>query len=242
MGSLSRAKTLGGIGSILTLLLFVPYNVGAVLVIVGWVLVLLAVKDISDAVKDKSIFNNAIISIALSIAATAVFAVVVAEAVLGFMGMPSSSTSAGSVPNSNMFGIIASVIGGLVVVWILAVVSSFFLWRSFKQVSLKVNIGYFRTGGLIYFIGSILTIVLVGFILDFVAEILFVVAFFSLPEDVPAVTAPGVQPAMGPQSNTSSTTASMGASPMKTCVNCGASLDKSASFCPKCGVSQPVNI
>ena len=44
---LSRAKMLGGIGSILTLLLFVPYYVGSVLVIIGWILILIAVKDIS---------------------------------------------------------------------------------------------------------------------------------------------------------------------------------------------------
>ena len=39
MGSLSQAKTLGGVGSILTLLGIVPYA-GTAIVIIGWVLVL----------------------------------------------------------------------------------------------------------------------------------------------------------------------------------------------------------
>ncbi|HZY46491.1 MAG TPA: DUF996 domain-containing protein, partial [Candidatus Bathyarchaeia archaeon] len=85
--NLSRAKTLGGIGSILTLLLFVPYFVGAALVIVGWALILWAVKDISESVQDRSIFNNAIISVVMAIIGAVVFAVVVAAAFLGFIGL-----------------------------------------------------------------------------------------------------------------------------------------------------------
>jgi hypothetical protein len=52
MASLSQAKTYGGIGSLLVLLSPVP-SVGWILAIAGFVLTLIAVKNISDVVKDS---------------------------------------------------------------------------------------------------------------------------------------------------------------------------------------------
>jgi uncharacterized membrane protein len=52
MGSLSSAKTLGGVGGILV---FFP-----VLSLVGWILILLATKEISETVQDKTIFDDAL--------------------------------------------------------------------------------------------------------------------------------------------------------------------------------------
>jgi len=46
MGSLSSAKTLGGVGGILV---FFPF-----LSLVGWILILLATKEVSEAVQDKT--------------------------------------------------------------------------------------------------------------------------------------------------------------------------------------------
>jgi uncharacterized membrane protein len=188
MASLSQAKTLGGLGSILTLLLFVPYNVGAVLVIVGWILIIVALKNISDTVQEGSIFSNALISAILAIVGTVAFAIVVASAILGFIGL-GGVPATGSVPTPGFIGLITGVVAGLLVVWVLAVVSSYFLWRSFKTVAARLNMGLFRTGALIYLIGAILTIILVGFVLTFVAQIIFVIAFFSLPDNLPQASA-----------------------------------------------------
>ncbi|MEM2270585.1 MAG: DUF996 domain-containing protein, partial [Nitrososphaerota archaeon] len=70
MASLSQAKAMGGVGSILVLLSFVP-SVGFVLGLVGLVLVLIAVKQISDAVNDREIFNNVLIAVILQIVGVA---------------------------------------------------------------------------------------------------------------------------------------------------------------------------
>ncbi len=196
MGSLSQAKTLGGIGSILTILLFVPYYVGAVLVIIGWLLILMAVKNISDAVQDRSIFNNALTSAVLAIIGTIVFAAVVAAAILGFAGLGNLSMSGSTVVPSDFAGLIAGVVLGLAVVWVFAIVSSVFLRKSFNSIGTRLNVGLFGTGALIYLIGSILTIIIVGFFLIFIAQILFIVAFFSLPDNPPGAP-PQSQP-MGP--------------------------------------------
>ena len=191
---LSRAKTLGGIGSILTLLLFVPDYVGAVLVIVGWILILIAVKDISEAVQDKSIYNNALVSAILAIVGAVTFAVVVAAAIFAILGLGTFPTTAGSTPPAGFIGIIAAAALGLFVVWIVGIVGSYFLYKSFKGISAKIPVGLFGTGALLYFIGSILTIIVIGFFLIFIAQILFVIAFFSVPDRVQP--GPMMQPSM----------------------------------------------
>jgi uncharacterized membrane protein len=61
MASLSQAKTLGGVGSILVLLGAIP-NVGFVLAIVGFILILVAVKNVSESVNEPGIFNDMIIA------------------------------------------------------------------------------------------------------------------------------------------------------------------------------------
>ena len=61
MVSLSDAKTLGGIGSIL-MLASIAFGV---LWIVGLILVLIAVKYISQVLEDRTVFNNLLISIIL---------------------------------------------------------------------------------------------------------------------------------------------------------------------------------
>lgn len=190
---LSRAKMLGGVGSILTLLLFVPDYVGAVLVIIGWILILIAVKDISEAVQDRSIYNNALVSAILAIVGAVTFAVIVAAAVFALLGLGTFPTTAGSMPPAGFFGILAAALVGLAVVWIIGIVGSYFLYKSFKGISAKMPVGLFGTGALLYFIGSILTIILVGFFLIFIAQILFVVAFFSIPDrpSQPAMMQPG---------------------------------------------------
>jgi uncharacterized membrane protein len=55
--TLKQARTMGGVGSIQVLLSFVPY-VGFVLGLAGFVMVLLAVKQISEVVKDREIFTT----------------------------------------------------------------------------------------------------------------------------------------------------------------------------------------
>lgn len=201
MGNLSQAKTLGGIGSILTLLLLVPGNIGAVLVIVGWILILVAVKRIADEAHDSSIFNNALIAAILAILGIIVFVVIIAAAFLSLIGLGGLSSAGTTTPPASVIGAILSVLAGLAVAWIIGVVGSFFLWRSFKGVGDRSRVNLFKTAGLVYFIGSILTIILVGFIVIFIAQILFVAAFFSLPDDMPQ--APMAQPqsmGMGPVS------------------------------------------
>ncbi len=49
----------------------------------------------------------------------------------------------------------------------------------------KTPVSLFRTTGTVYLIGAITTIILIGFIILFVGRIIEVIAYFSLPDELP---------------------------------------------------------
>ncbi len=180
MNSLEQAKTLGGIGSILMLLGIVPFA-GVVLFIVGFIMVLVAVKYISENVEDKTIFNNMLIAVILAIIGIIVGAVL-------FVGMlfPYFREFRGAyypwMMEPRMYPFYATIIIALVIVWVFSIVSAIFLRKSYTAVAAKLNIKMFDTAALLYLIGAVLTIIVVGIIVIYVAEILQTVAFFSIVE------------------------------------------------------------
>lgn len=185
MGSLAQAKTLGGIGSILGILIIVP-RVGFVFGIVGFILVLIAIKYISDAVGDKSIFNNWLIAVILAIVGLAVGAVALFVGVFSLFDLP--NLIQGKLDPSTFtdptffFKVVRMLLLPLALTWLFLVVSAVFRRRSLNSIASSLNIGLFSTAAILYLIGSALTIVLVGFIIVFVADIIQVIAFFSITE------------------------------------------------------------
>jgi len=189
MASLGQAKTLGGVGSILVLLSPIPYA-GAVLAIVGFIMILIAVKYIADVLGDQKIFNNMIISVVLAIIGIVVGVLVVLSAVYSLIGLGRYTYTPGTNTLPTGFSaVIVSIIAGLIVIWIFYLVASIFLKRSYDTIATRLNIGMFHTTGLLYLIGAATAIIFVGFIIVFIAEILQIVSFFSLPDQMP----------MGPQ-------------------------------------------
>lgn len=198
MTLLSQAKTYGGVGSILVLLSPVP-TVGWLLAIVGFILTLLAVKNISEAVGDRAIFNNMLISVVLSIVGVVVGAALVISTVFRFFGMGYMSGQYGpdfnpsTIPPGDMIAFVSSILIGLAAIWVFLLASAIFLRRSYTAISTKLNIKMFSTAALLFLIGAALTIILVGFILILVAQILLIVAFFSII-DLPPQTQPPPPP------------------------------------------------
>ena len=185
MGSLSDAKVMGGIGAILVLLTGIP-NFGWILGIIGFVLILIAMKYISDAVQDRKIFSDMMISVALAIVAIAVAGIAVVAAVFSLLGL-GTFTGDQFVINPNVqpgdwIGFALSLIVPLVAIWILFIVSAVFIRRSLEATKDKLNVRWFGTAGLIYLIGAITVIIGVGFLLIIVAEVLLAIAFFSIQE------------------------------------------------------------
>jgi len=185
MGTLSEAKVLGGIGSILLILSLVP-NVGPMLGIVGFILLLIAIKYISDIVGDEKIFKDMLIAVILAI--IGVFAGIIIGGAAIFTFISRGLLTGGIAPPTGFLltllrTFLIPLIIAFIVIWIFMIISAVFFRRSLDSIASKLNIGMFSTAGLIYLIGAIIPVV--GFIIMIVAAILLAVAFFSIPEKLP---------------------------------------------------------
>ncbi len=152
---------------------FIP-SAGFVVAIIGFILILIAVKYVSDALNDRTIFNNMTIAVILAIVGFVAFFVAVVGAIYSFIGLGGfSSFTPGNPPSTNFIALITSIIIGAVIAWVFFLVGSIFLKRSYDTVATRLNIGMFHTTGLLYLIGAALTIVFgIGLIIVFIAEIL----------------------------------------------------------------------
>ena len=191
MGSLQTAKILGGIGALLILIGgFIATTVG-VLSLIGFIMVFIAVKMIADETKEKAIFDNylyAFIACIIAIVSLVSIAFIVLASVGGVQFFYDLQNMAMSEPleiwntiQPVLFGIIA----GFLVFWIIVVIASLFIRKSFNLIAEKTGVKMFATAGLLFFIGVITTIVLVGILILIVAMIIEIIAFFSLPDKLP---------------------------------------------------------
>jgi uncharacterized membrane protein len=222
MGSLSSAKTLGGVGGILVFIPFVS--------LVGWILILLATKEISEAVQDKSIFDDALLAAITAIIGAVVFVAFIVSGSIGGLFRLGFG-----FPGLLFFGILGAF-------WVFTIISAVFLKRSYEKISQRLNVSAFATAGLLYLIGAALTIVFIGFLIILIALIFQIVAYFSINDRPPS---PGWgQPALQtfapspvmPQPAT--TTQQVNPAESKFCFKCGAKLPGAATFCTSCGAKQ----
>jgi uncharacterized membrane protein len=185
----SQARTFGGIGAILVLLSFVP-SVGAILGVVGFVMILVAVKYIADDLHDRTIFNNMMIAVILSIVGIVVGSLVVLTTVLnafqnGYFNSSFPFTPSTSVTTDQWITFGITIFVGLLAAWAFFFASAVFIRRSYKTIGLKLNVHTFGTAGLLYLVGAATTIIGIGFIILPIAQILTAVAFFSIHEGPP---------------------------------------------------------
>jgi uncharacterized membrane protein len=179
MGEFRNVKTIGIVGSLLALLGgFIPF-IGPIIGLVGFVLVLIAVKSISELVKDKEIFRNYLIDFILSIISIVMILVIM---LIGFFNVGGftwiTSLQDINIQDLSTFwdyfgGIISYAIMALIIGWILWVIGAIYLRRSYNSIAKYTNVSLFRTTGTVYLIGAITTIILIGFVILF------------LPDDLP---------------------------------------------------------
>lgn len=188
MATLAEAKTLGRVGAILLVLGFIPF-----LGIVGIILVLIAVKYISEVTGDRSVFDNMLYAAVTAIVGIFVVSLLILLPLFGLGILPGGDfpdrTNLEAILRATF--VLGAILIGLVVGWIFAMISALFLKRSFDAIATHLNVPAFGTAGMLFFIGATLIIAVgVGFILIIIAEIFLIVAFFAIQEQQPA-------PAMG---------------------------------------------
>jgi uncharacterized membrane protein len=192
--TLESSKNLGGIGAILVFIGVLPYiNSYGIIPLIGLILVLIAMKGFSDYYKEAGIFNNALYAVILAIVGLVAFVAILFIAAIGLLNQLGLSTAnmadwatilstydwAGAGFNSLM-NFVAYVIADLVVLFIFVLVTALFLRKSLRLLSAKTGVGMFGTTGLILLIGAVLTIIIIGIFLVWIAMLLLAVSFFSI--------------------------------------------------------------
>jgi uncharacterized membrane protein len=194
--TLQSNKTLGGVGALL--MVISPFLVSGFTLLaglVGLILVLIAVKGLSDHYKEASIFNNTLYGVILSIVGVVVFVAALFVTAVSFftnvLGIELSAALSDPTAFSNidwteamvfdnLMAHVAALVGSLVILFIFVVVAAIFYRKSLTTLAEKTGVGLFGTAGLLLLIGAVLTIIAIGFLLIWVALILVTAAFFKI--------------------------------------------------------------
>jgi len=168
--SVESGKNLGGIGSIF-LVIPIPF-----LSIVGIILVLVGMNNLSKAYNDPSIWKNTLYAVVFGI-----IGIIAAGLTLVSLFFGGIFTGGVFAAGTGLAGFFAGLIIFLAVAFIFYILEAIYIRRAFDSLANKSGVGLFRTGGLLLLIGAVLTIVLVGLFLIFIAWILILVAFFQIP-------------------------------------------------------------
>jgi uncharacterized membrane protein len=207
------SKNLGGVGA---LLMFVApffsilssfvafFGLGwapIIVELIGAIFVLVALKGFADFYKESGIFNNALYGfIAVVVGSVIALGIMFVAAVglLTSLGINLTNViNTGVVPTidpaSINFNTIATyavvILVGLLLLVVFAIVMAIFVRRSLGQMSVKTGIGLFGTAGLVLLIGGVLTIIIFGLVLVWIAFLLLAIAFFMIKPQ-PILTRP----------------------------------------------------
>lgn len=223
MSTVESSKTMAMIGSILLLLGgFIPYG-GPVLSIIGVVLLLIAIKGFSQSYQDPSMYDNSLKGFIYYIIAAIAFAVSFALLIAGIATI--------WVFGLGLFGIIGFVVA-LIFAFIFYVMAAKRLKMTLNSLAQRTGEKSFETAGMLLYLGAILTIVVVGFILIFIAWIFATIGFFQM-KTTGQQSAPQQQYGYAPPPPPTAQTAT------KYCPNCGAPVQPGTTFCPNCGKQLP---
>jgi uncharacterized membrane protein len=177
--SLEYSKTLAGEGSILLLLSLVPYA-GWILGIIGIILLLRGMKELSNYYQDEEIYKNSLTGVKFYIIALIAAGVAIAALTIGIGSATSFTFKTGFVPTAG-FGVgLTAFLAGLIIAFLFYVLATMHLRRTFNTLAQKSGEASFTKAGNLLWWGAILTIVLVGLILIFVAWIYATIGFFTM--------------------------------------------------------------
>jgi uncharacterized membrane protein len=201
---------------------------------IGIILFIIAMHSLSHYYNEPGIFKNALYGFILNIVGSIVAVVVEFVFVLRSIGSlsPSSTLPAAVTPTPPLpplTSIFAQFVLGFLAVlavgFVLAIISAVLYMRAFNKLAEKSGIDNFRTAGLLYLLGQVLAIVLVGALLVWIGWIFAAMGFNSIkPKEPPPPTL---------VYTTSQTT--MPTIKKIYCPNCGTENDANATYCKYCG-------
>jgi len=195
------SKNLSGVGAILVFVSFLalPFSNafgGGFVTLIGLILMLIGVKGLADYYKDAGIFNNMLYGTITGIVGVVVAIAVAIGLVLNSLSsflykvFPSWNgdwtTLSGMTPNTSNLTLtdiapfITAALSVFVILLVVVIIVALFYRRSLSSLRDKSGTSLFGTTGILLLIGAVLTIILIGYLIVWIAILLLAIAFFSM--------------------------------------------------------------
>ena len=193
------SKNLSAVGALLIVIgaaLGFVVSFSGILSLIGIILLLIGLKGLADFYKEDGIFNNTLYSILVAIGGCVVgVGVIAASAVSALTDLgidwaniedwTNVGTDVGTVFTDFDFNAIISLLGallvGLIIFYVVLIISMYFLRKSMNQLSTKSGIGLFGTAGILVLIGAVIPVI--GLLLIWIGFILATVALFQMKKE-----------------------------------------------------------
>ncbi len=179
------AKNLGLIGAILILVSVAISFISifaSVLSLIGIILIFIAVFKISNILRDPRPKDYYLVYLILGIISTVVF---LAGFILAIGSLIGASITFN--PAEFIYGIgkaIAVLIIAFIISYIMLIIATYYMKKSYDLLKTYTEVDSFGTAGLLYFLGAILLIILIGAILILIGNIFEIIAWASCPEEL----------------------------------------------------------
>jgi uncharacterized membrane protein len=148
----------------------------AIVIIVGFILFLLAMYQLSHYYNESGIFRNILYALVVSIVGVLVVSALFSSFLLSLIFSITPNTLA--TPFFTQF--ITTTLALVGVTFVFAIIYGVFYYRAFKLLAEKSGVGSFKSVGILYLLGTLLSVILAGGILIWIAWIIAVNGFHSL--------------------------------------------------------------
>lgn len=189
---LETAKILGLIGVILELvgLLTGASGYGSILSIIGFILLLIAVHELAEVSGVRAIFDKYLTGVIFVIIGFVIAMIIIVSlgliAMITFHHFPMHGFPPTIWP-SLPIGVMLVAIIAFIIMYIFLLLGYIRIRDSYYMIADTFKHNIFHTVGTVYFIGAVLTIILVGLIIIFIGTIIELIAWATLPTQTTGV-------------------------------------------------------
>jgi uncharacterized membrane protein len=178
--NIENDKIWGIIGTLLLLISPIVSGWGIIVVIIGTVLLLISFNGLAKAYQDRSIFQNVLYGGVIFVVGLAIAVAIIAVAAASLFSSLGGIIDRSTLQGSDLVPFLIALIVALVVVLVCSIVGTTYIRKSLKTVAQRSGTTLFATAGTVLLVGSILTIVIIGFLIIWIAMVLLLVAFIEL--------------------------------------------------------------
>ncbi|SHH21578.1 DUF996 domain-containing protein [Thermosipho atlanticus] len=196
--SLNVAKVLAGLGVIFGIFGYIPH-VGWFFGLIGVILFLIGIYNISNILKNSKIFKYFLISIVFGFVSIVIFAIVIFAGMMNMLSehvvVPFGQTMSYNYETTDYdfeevhFEMpLSSMTSNFIISFItfagLMIVAVIYKIKAYRLLSKYLSLNIFDMAASFYKWGAILVVVMIGIVLILIGDILAAVGFFSIPENL----------------------------------------------------------